>query len=78
MLSKRGLDELNPTSRAFYERSLMKMNLSLVFAAFAFMFLGFCAMTATKSAVNNQHPSLPGGKLILLYVFELLVLFICF
>lgn len=53
MLSKKNLDELNQSSREYYERALMKMNLSLVFAAFAFMFLGFCCMAGTRSAVAN-------------------------
>jgi len=56
MLSKKNLDELNNNSRAFYERALMKMNLSLVFAAFAFMFLGFCSQTATRVTLANNHP----------------------
>lgn len=56
MLSKKNLDELNPTSRAFYERSLLKMNLSLVFAAFAFMFLGFSAASGTKSVDQKYAP----------------------
>jgi hypothetical protein len=51
MLTKVNVDELNFSSRDFYERSLMKLNLSLVFAAFAFMFLGFAAAAATRSAV---------------------------
>jgi hypothetical protein len=51
MASKMNIDELNSSSRDFYERSLMKMNISLVFAAFAFMFLGFTAAAATRSAV---------------------------
>jgi hypothetical protein len=53
MASKMNIDELNSGSRDFYERSLMKMNISLVFAAFAFMFLGFTAAAATRSAVHN-------------------------
>lgn len=69
MLAKKNLDELNQSSREFYERSLIKMNLSLVFAAFAFMFLGFCCMAATRSAimqydfVNGLHPGVmaPSG-----------------
>jgi hypothetical protein len=48
------LDELNSSSRDFYERSLMKMNISLVLAAFAFVCLGFCTIAATRSKVNQQ------------------------
>jgi hypothetical protein len=75
MLAKKNLDELNQSSREFYERSLIKMNLSLVFAAFAFFFLGFCCMAATRSAimqydsVNALHPGARAPSGIIFLVF---------
>jgi len=50
MLAKKNLDELNGQSRGYYERSLMKMNLSLVFAAFAFFFLALTCVAGTNAA----------------------------
>ncbi len=54
MLSRKNLDELSTPSRHFYERALMKMSLSLVFAAVGFMFLGFaCQSGGLASAYNH-------------------------
>ncbi len=50
MFGKKNLDELSPASRDYYERALMKMSLSLVFAAFAFFFLGLAAKAGGLSS----------------------------
>lgn len=49
MSAQKNLDELSFESRQYYERAHMKLSLSLVFAAFAFMFLGFACQTGAKS-----------------------------
>ncbi len=41
-------DDLSLASRAFYERSVYKTFLSIVFAGFAMMLLGFCAQGASE------------------------------
>jgi hypothetical protein len=45
-------DELSAPSRDFYENAVFKLTLSLMFAAFAMMFLGFCAAAGGVSAAN--------------------------
>jgi hypothetical protein len=51
---KQNLDELSTASREYYERALMKMSLSLVFAALAFMFLGFAAQAGGLASGNGN------------------------
>lgn len=43
MLVNKTLDALTPSSRSLYESAVVKLVLSIVYGAFAVMFLGFCA-----------------------------------
>jgi hypothetical protein len=60
MLSKKNLDELSGPSREFYERALMKMSLSLVFAAIGFVFLGFASQAGGLSSSSNYQLKIDG------------------
>jgi len=48
-ITAQGIDVLTPSSRLFYERSLVKTLLSIIYAALALLFLGFCAAGAWQS-----------------------------
>lgn len=47
-------DTLTATSRAFYERSKMKVALSIVTGAAALMLLGFCASAGGQASAANS------------------------
>lgn len=49
------IDGLSLTSRFFYERTVVKTILSLIYAGFAIMFLGFCSESGGLSAFNSDH-----------------------
>jgi hypothetical protein len=60
MLSKVNIDELNPDSREFYERALIKFNASLFLGSLGMMFLGLCASTGGLSNSFGQLGAING------------------
>lgn len=63
MLNKTNIDDLSQHSRAYYERALMKMSMSLFFGSLACMFLGFAAtsggLSHAKYKLEDLNPSNP-------------------
>ena len=60
MSTKQALDDLTHESRDFYERTLMKMSLSLVFASLAFFFMGLAAQSGGKSSGYGIFSTIDG------------------
>ena len=49
------LDTLTSKEREFYERAKLKLSLSLMFAAFGMMLLGFCSQSGGLSAAADYY-----------------------
>lgn len=65
-ISVQGADVLTPTTRAFYESTLAKSQLSLVYLGLALMFLGFTAISGMWSShysivVHEGNIGITGG-----------------
>ncbi len=56
------VDELTPTARDFYERSLLKLTVSLMLAAFGMMFLGFSSISGGLSAAYGYNLKSKSGQ----------------
>ena len=51
----RGADALTPSNRIFYEDTKVKLVLSIIFAGFSLMFLGFVATDGGQSVAAKYE-----------------------
>lgn len=73
------LDDLNLSSRELYERSKLKLSISLILFAAFFVMLGLTCQFGGNSAYNHQMlyiSTLTGNLLIylLIYIFKIILL----
>ena len=54
------VDDLNTLSRDFYEHARFKLSLSLMFASFGMMSLGWCSSTGAQAQIFNLYYGISG------------------